>query len=96
MDKRIDLNEFKKHADSYLKINIENFRVFRICQSDMECELTACENQFSYLTQNTKFLIKLGPTLKNGEYVLPMFKLNKALVSRQLLLYQSKLNRLLN
>ena len=78
MDKRIDLNEFKLHIASYLNISIDAFRVFRICQNDLECELTSHENQFSYLTQNTKFLIKLGTPLKYGEYVLPIFKLNKA------------------
>lgn len=80
MDKRIDLNEFKAHADEYLKISNENFRVFRICQNDLECELTSHENQFSYLAQNPKFLIKLGPPLKYGEYVLPVYKLNKTAV----------------
>lgn len=63
----------------FFKISNDNFRVFRICQNDLECELTAHENQFSYLTQNTKFLVKLGPPLKYGEYVLPIYKLNRAL-----------------
>lgn len=80
MDKRINLTEFKTHVKDYLQICNENFRVFRICQNDVECELTSHENQFSYLTQNTKFLIKLGPPLKYGEYVLPVFKLNKSMV----------------
>ena len=77
MDKRIDLNEFKSHIDQYLKIGNDNFRVFRMCPNDLECELTSYENQFSYLTQNTKFIIKLGPPLKYGEYVLPVFMLNR-------------------
>ncbi len=81
MDKRIDLHEFKSHANDFLRISNENFRVFRICQNDLECELTAHENQFSYLTQNTKFLIKLGPPLKYGEYVLPIYKLNRTMGS---------------
>lgn len=81
MDKRIELNEFKSHANEYLKISNDNFRVFRICQNDIECELTSHENQFSYLTQNTKFLVKLGPPLKYGEYVLPVFKVNKVMGS---------------
>lgn len=80
MDKRIDLNEFKNHIDEYLKIGVDNFRVFRMCPNDLECELTSYENQFSYLTQNTKFVIKLGPPLKYGEYVLPVYKLNKVKV----------------
>lgn len=78
MDKRIELNDFKTHISDYLKIANDNFRVFRICQNDLECELTSHENQFSYLTQNTKFLIKLGTPLKYGEYVLPVYKLNKS------------------
>lgn len=76
MDKRIDLKEFKSHINKYLKMNDDDFRVFRICQNDLECELTSHENQFTYLTQNTKFLIKLGPPLKYGEYVLPVYKIN--------------------
>lgn len=78
MDKRIELNDFKSHISSYLNIQNDNFRVFRICANDIECELTSYENQFSYLTQNTKFLIKLGTPLKYGEYVLPLYKLNKS------------------
>ena len=77
MDKRIDLNEFKAHIDEYIKIGLEYFRVFRICQDDLECELTSNENNFLYNSQNTKFLIKLGPALKYGEYSIPIFKLNK-------------------
>ena len=77
MDKRMDLNTFKSHVNEYLKLGNDNFRVFR---NDFECELTAYENQFSYLTQNTKFVIKLGPPLKYGEYVIPVYKLNKAKV----------------
>lgn len=81
MDKRIELNEFKTHVDEYLKIGLDNFRVFRMCPNDLECELTSPENQFLYLTQNTKFLIKLGPPLKYGEYVIPIYKLNKVKVN---------------
>lgn len=77
MDKRIDLNEFKSHIDEYIKIGLEYFRVFRICQDDLECELTSNENNFLYNSQNSKFLIKLGPALKYGEYSIPIFKLNK-------------------
>ena len=77
MDKRIDLNEFKMHISGFLKLSNENFRVFRMCPNDFECELTSCENQFSYLTQNTKFVIKLGPPLKYGEYVVPIYKLSR-------------------
>lgn len=77
MDKRISLNEFKSHIDEYIKIGLDNFRVFRICQDDMECELTSNDNHFLYNSQNTKFIIKLGPVLKYGEYTLPIFKLNK-------------------
>jgi hypothetical protein len=54
MDKRIDLNEFKSHINEYLKIGNDNFRVFRMCPNDLECELTSYENQFSYITQNTE------------------------------------------
>ena len=77
MDKRIDLNEFKAHADEFLKIQPINFRVYRMCQNEMECELTSSENQFQYLAQNSKFIIKLGPPLRYGEYVLPVYRLNK-------------------
>ena len=77
MDKRIGLSEFKSHIDQYLRIGNDNFRVFRMCPNDIECELTASDNQFSYLGNNTKFVIKLGPPLKYGEYVLPVFKLAK-------------------
>lgn len=80
MDKRIDLSEFKSHVDEYLKISVDNFRVFRMCPNDLECELTSSENQFLYLANNSKFLIKLGPPLKYGEYVLAVFKMNKAKV----------------
>ena len=78
MDKRIDLNEFKEHIDEYVRLLPLNFRVFRMCPNDMECELTSIESQFLYLSQNSKFVIKLGPPLKYGEYVLPLYKLNKA------------------
>jgi hypothetical protein len=77
MDKRIDLKEFKKHVGSILKLNNENFRVFRMCPNDFECELTSCENQFNYLSQNTKFVIKLGRPLKYGEYMVAVHKLNR-------------------
>ena len=77
MDKRIDLNEFKAHIDEYLKLSSVNFRVFRMCPNDIECELTSYESQFLYLAQNSKFIIKLGPPLRYGEYVLPVYKLNK-------------------
>ena len=77
MDKRIDLKEFKKHVGSFLKLNNENFRVFRMCPNDFECELTSCENQFNYLSQNTKFVIKLGRPLKYGEYMVPIYRLNR-------------------
>ena len=77
MDKRMDLNTFKSHVNEYLKLGNDNFRVFR---NDFECELTSYENQFSYLTQNTKFVIKLGPPLKYGEYVIPVYKLNTSKV----------------
>jgi hypothetical protein len=80
MDKRIDLNEFKSHIDDCLKLGSDNFRVFRMCQNDLECELTSNENQFFYLTQSSKFLIKFGPPLKYGEYCLPVYKLNKLMV----------------
>lgn len=81
MDKRIDLSEFKSHIDEYLNIGLDNFRVFRMCPNDLECELTSFENQFLYLAQNTKFVIKLGPPLKYGEYVLPVYKLNQSKVT---------------
>jgi hypothetical protein len=45
--------------------------------NDMESELTAFENQFFYFAQMTKFVIKLGPPLKYGEYMLPVYKLYK-------------------
>lgn len=80
MDKRIDLSEFKSHVDEYLKIGVDNFRVVRLCQNDLECELTAGENLFLYLANNSKFIIKLGPPLKYGEYVLAVHKLNKVKV----------------
>jgi ubiquitin C-terminal hydrolase len=77
MDKRIDLSDFKLHISSFLSLTRDNFRVFRMCRNDFECELTSCENQFSYLTQNTEFVIKLGRPLKYGEYVVPVYKLSK-------------------
>ena len=77
MDKRIDLGDFKSHVDEYLKISVDNFRVLRMCPNDLECELSAGENLFLYLANNSKFLIKLGPPLKYGEYVLAVYKLNK-------------------
>jgi hypothetical protein len=76
MDKRIDLNEFKAHVEDHLKIQPLNFRVYRMCPNEMECELTSYENQFLYLAQSSKFIIKLGPPLRYGEYVLPVYKLN--------------------
>lgn len=78
MDKRIELAHFKSHLDEYLKLSSLNFRVYRMCPNEMECELTAAENQFLHLQQNSKFMIKLGPPLNYGEYVLSMFQLKKA------------------
>ena len=80
MDKRIDLHQFKTHIDSNLALGNENFRVYRICHNDIECEISSPDNQFSYIPQNSKFLIKLGPPLKYGEYVLPLFMLNMSTV----------------
>ena len=76
MDKRIDLTEFKNHVGSFMNLTNENFRVFRLCPNNFDCELTSCDNQFSYLTQNTKFVIKLGRPLKYGEYMIQIFRLN--------------------
>ncbi len=77
MDKRISLDGFKSHVNEFLNIGNDNFRVFRISQNDAEYELTSHDNQFFYTTQNTKLMVKLGPPLKYGEYVLPVFKVNK-------------------
>ncbi|CAF0833958.1 unnamed protein product [Brachionus calyciflorus] len=77
MDKRISLTEFKSHIDEYLKLGLDNFRVFRISPDDIECELTSNDSQFLYNIQNNKYLIKLGPPLKYGEHILPIFKLNR-------------------
>jgi hypothetical protein len=81
MDKRISLEAFKSHVNDFLRLGNENFRVFRITQNDAEYELTAQDSQFSYLTQNTKLMVKLGPPLKYGEYVLPVFKVNRLMGS---------------
>lgn len=77
MDKRIGLDELKSHINDYLKIGAENFRLFRICQDDSENEVINNENQFLYNGTNSKFLVKLGPALKYGEYLSSVFKLNR-------------------
>lgn len=81
MDKRITIIDFKRHIKNYLNVCTENFRVFRMGPNDFESELTRNENQFQYIPPNSKFSIKLGPVLKYGEYLVPVYKLNKNTVS---------------
>lgn len=75
MDKRISMMEFKKHVQMNLDMNCEDFRVFRQCQNDVECELTQSDAPFQFLMNNAKFVVKLGPSLKYGEYLVPVYKL---------------------
>ena len=75
MDKRITIIDFKRYIKNYININTEDFRVFRMGPNDFESELTRNENQFQYIPQNSKFLIKLGPVLKYGEYLVPVHKI---------------------
>lgn len=77
MDKRLTLYEFKRHLELYLNLEAEQFRLFRLFQNDIECEITHNESQFLYLAQQTKFIIKLGPACKYGEYLVPIYKMNK-------------------
>lgn len=81
MDKRINMIDFKIHIKSYIDVNTDEFRVFRICSNDIESEFTRNENQFQYIPNNSKFIIKLGPPLKYGEYLVPVYKLIKNQVS---------------
>ncbi len=63
-----------------MDIDVSEFRVFRVCHNDMESEFTREENQFQYVSSNSKLIIKLGPLLKYGEYSVPIYKLNHNMV----------------
>lgn len=82
MDKRISMLEFKKHIQMYIDMNCDDFRVFRQCQNDVECELTHTDTPFQFLMSNSKFVVKLGPSLKYGQYVVPVYKLVKDSVNK--------------
>ena len=84
MDKRITMIDFKRHIKSYININLDDFRIFRMGPNDFESELTRNESQFQYIPLNSKFVTKLGPILKYGQYIVPVFKLIKNIVCVQL------------
>ncbi len=73
--------DFKRHIKNYINVNTDDFRIFRVGPNDFESELTRNENQFQYIPHNSKFITKLGPILKYGEYLVPVFKLIKNTVS---------------